>query len=215
MNKKNNKKLIIIAGGTSSGKTMFAEIIKKGYEKNNKTATLISMDNYYKSIDLLPEKNGELVNWDSPKVIDWKKFFSDVENLMNGNNIKKQNYNFSTYSYDKEEIEYFSSDYIIIEGLFALFDKKIRKMGAINIFVDVDDDIRLMRRISRDKLGRYKNEFEIEKFLLKWKDEIKPMHKKYVQPTNEYADFIIKNNNEFIGDEKERMINILQSIMVK
>ncbi len=34
------------------------------------------------------------------------------------------------------------------------------------------------------------------------------MHKKHIEPTNDFADFIIKNNEEYVGDEKERMLNL-------
>ncbi|NQX83371.1 MAG: hypothetical protein HRS50_01485 [Mycoplasmataceae bacterium] len=208
------KTIILIGGGTSSGKSMIADILYKQYIKNGLSVTLMAMDNYYISIDKLNTKKGEDVNWDSPNVIDWKKFIKDVKDLKENKNVKKSIYNFSTYSH-KGEVEYKSNDFIIIEGLFALFNKDVREMSSSMIFIEADDDIRLMRRIIRDMNGRYKDVFDTEKFLDKWKSEIKTMHKKYVQPTSSFADFIIRNNTDFIGEEKKRMINLLQSIVVK
>ena len=208
-------KIILIAGGTASGKTMIADILQKEYTKIGKKATLMGMDNYYISLDKLPEEKGEDVNWDSPNVLDWDKFISDIKELKRGNNIKKKPYNFAKYEHVGKEIEYESSDVIIIEGLFTLYNEEIRKMSNSLIYVKSDSDIRLMRRIKRDGNGRYKDTFNVEDFLVKWKDEIKPMHKKYVLPTSDYADFIIANNKDYIEDEKQNMINLLHSIMIK
>ncbi len=209
------RKLILVAGGTASGKTMIAEILKKEYSAAGIETTLMSMDNYYKSIDSLPEENGMDVNWDSPKVIDWDQFNADLKKLMNGENVFKKTYDFETFSHPGEEVEYTSNEVIIVEGLFALLSSEVRELATSKIFVHADDDIRLIRRINRDSNGRYKEGFDLDVFMNKWIKEIKPMHKKYIKPTNEHADFIIKNNEEFVGEEKERMINLLHSIMIK
>lgn len=208
------RKIILIAGGTASGKTIIAQILKQHLEGNGKTATMIEMDNYYFSIDELPEEKGEDVNWDSPLVIDWKSFIDDLKEIKSGKNVIKSVYQFDSYSHNGQ-IEYESSEYIIIEGLFALYNEDVRKLASSLIFIDADDDIRLMRRMKRDGAGRYKDSFDPNEFMKKWKDVIKPMHKKFIQPTSEYADFIIRNNKEFIEEEKERMIQLLHSIVVK
>ncbi len=209
------KKIVLVAGGTASGKTMIAEILRKQYEQNGVSCTLMSMDNYYKSLDMLPEENGMDVNWDSPEVLDWDTLIDDVKKLYNGENVYKKEYNFGTFSHPGEEVEYKSSDVIIIEGLFSLYREEIRELAISKVFVHSDDDIRLIRRIDRDSNGRYKDGFQLPIFMKKWIDEIKPMHKKFVKPTNEYADIIIKNNKEFEGAEKDRMMRILDSLMVK
>ncbi len=209
------KKIILVAGGTASGKTMIADILKQEYENAGLSCTLVSMDNYYISLDSLPEKNGMDVNWDSPKVLNWDQFNEDVVELYKGNSIYKKSYDFSLFTHVGDSKEYASNDVIIIEGLFALLSEKVRNIATSKIFVHADNDIRLIRRILRDSTGRYKDGFDINVFLNKWIKEIKPMHKKHIEPTNDFADFIIKNNEEYVGDEKERMLNLLHTIMVK
>ncbi len=209
------KKIILVAGGTASGKTMIARILSDEYKKSGVSCTLMSMDNYYKSLADLPEENGMDVNWDNPKVINWEQFDKDINDLYNNIDVYKKPYNFESFTHIGEDIKYESSDVIIIEGLFALLSRAAREIATSRIFVHADADIRLIRRIIRDSQGRYKEGFNLNVFMKKWIKEIKPMHKKHVQPTNEYADFIIKNNEEFVGSEKERMLNLLQTIMVK
>lgn len=209
------KKIILVAGGTASGKTMIADILQKEYHKEGVTCTLMSMDNYYIALDQLPEENGMDVNWDSPKVLNWEQFDKDLQSLYDGKDVAKQPYSFELFTHIGEDVIYKSSEVIIVEGLFALLSEKARELASSKIFVHSDDDIRLIRRIKRDSTGRYRHDFDLDIFMNKWIREIKPMHKKYVKPTNEHADFIIKNNDEFIGQEKERMLNLLQTIMVK
>ncbi len=209
------KKIILVAGGTASGKTMIAKVLVDEYRKQGITCTLMSMDNYYKSLDTLPEEHGMDVNWDSPKVIDWDKFDEDIMSLYNGVDVFKTPYDFETFTHVGEPVKYEASEVIIVEGLFALLSRVAREIATSKIFVHADDDIRLIRRVIRDSNGRYKNGFDLNIFMRKWINEIKPMHKKHVKPTNDFADFIIKNNEELVGIEKERMINLLQSIMVK
>ncbi len=209
------KKIILVAGGTASGKTMIADVLAKKYLEAGISCTLLSMDNYYISLDKLPEENGMDVNWDNPKVIDWEQFDKDLMSLYNGQDVSKTPYSFEEFTHKGEDVIYPSSDVIIVEGLFALLSRVARDIATSRIFVHADDDIRLIRRILRDSTGRYKNGFDLDVFMRKWIKEIKPMHKKHIRPTSDFADFIIKNNEEFVGEEKERMLNLLQSIMVK
>ncbi len=209
------KKIILVAGGTASGKTMIAKILADEYKKAGISCTLMSMDNYYKSLTDLPEEKGMDVNWDNPKVIDWEHFDRDINDLYNMKDVYKTPYDFESFTHKGEDIKYESSEVIIIEGLFALLSRAAREIATSRIFVHADNDIRLIRRIIRDSQGRYKEGFDLSIFMNKWLKEIKPMHKKHVEPTNEFADFIIKNNEEFVGEEKERMLNLLQTIMVK
>ncbi len=209
------KTIILIAGGTASGKTMIAKVLTDEYIKKGLSTTLMSMDNYYFSLEELPEEKGMDVNWDSPKVINWKRFDSDLDKLYNGEDIQITPYNFEKFTHTGEPITIKSSEVIIIEGLFALLSNKAREIATSRIFVHADEDVRLIRRIKRDSTGRYKEGFDLDVFMRKWIKEIKPMHRKHIKPTNDYADFIIKNNEEFVGEEKERMLNLLQSLMVK
>ncbi len=209
------RKIILVAGGTASGKSMIADVLARKYKEANISCTHMSMDNYYISLDKLPEEKGMDVNWDDPKVIDWNQFDKDLLSLYNGEDVYKTPYCFEEFTHVGEDVLYKSSDVIIIEGLFTLLSRTAREIATSRIFVHADDDIRLIRRVIRDSTGRYKNGFDLDVFMQKWIREIKPMHKKHIRPTSDYADFIIKNNDEFVGEEKERMLNLLQSIMVK
>ena len=69
-------------------------------------------------------------------------------------------YDFATHTRTKERQLIKHHPIIIMEGIFALFDPDIRKMMDIKIYVDTDDDIRIIRRINRD-INERKRTFKI------------------------------------------------------
>lgn len=58
----------------------------------------------------------------------------------------------------------------------------------IKIFVDTDDDIRLIRRIQRDIVERKR---EIDKIISQYLRTVRPMHIQFVQPSKRNADIIV------------------------
>lgn len=210
-----NKKLILIAGGTASGKSFVAGQMSKQYIDNSKGVTLITIDNYYKTLAQMKVELHSEVNWDHPDTFDWKRLKKDVDKLLKNKSIKLRTYNYGLGNYGEEEREVLSEEIIIIEGIYALYDKELRDKADILIYVDVDSDIRMIRRIKRDSEGRYSHNFDPNEFMVKWEEVIKLMHNKYIQPTKEYADIIVKNNKELNNKQKSSLIELLQTLVVK
>ncbi|MFN3995159.1 MAG: uridine kinase, partial [bacterium] len=84
---------------------------------------------------------------------------------------------------------------IIIEGLFALYDPKIRKLANIKIFVEAPDDIRLIRRIYRDIKERGRS---IDEVINQYLNYVRPMYVEFIKPTKKYADVIIQNEKDMV-----------------
>ena len=209
------KKLILIGGGTASGKTLLLKQIFEQYRQTGKECSMLSMDNYYKDLDALGAKEHSEVNWDEPKAFDWGLLRSDIDDLLNDKRIICHKYNYETGFHSKEEIKIESSDFIVLEGLFALYDEEIKEKAEIKIFVDADSDVRMLRRIKRDKERRYSKTFDYDKFITQWEEVTKPMHKLYIQPTMQFADIILRNNKRLNPKEKSSLITLLQTIVVK
>ena len=77
---------------------------------------------------------------------------------------------------------------IILEGILALFDQKIRNMMDIKIYVETADDIRVIRRIKRDI---NKRERTFPSVIEQYYKTVRPMHIQFVEPTKKYADIIV------------------------
>ncbi len=199
-------KLILISGGTASGKTIVSKEITKILEKGNRKVSIISTNNYYHPGSDYPNKKLTEINWDSPSSIKKEEMIADVKKILNGKAIIRTKYIFETGEYDKnQKVVITPADIIIIEGIFALYFDEICNMSSMKIFVDADADLRLLRRLKRDSTGRYKNTFNKTFFYKKWEESIKPMHDKYIAPAKKEADIILNNNSSDEG----RILNVI------
>ena len=178
--------VILLGGGSGAGKSTFAE--KLGKVAGVKI-TVLNMDRYYLGIDKMSEL-GLGDNSDDPRAIDWRRLLEDVEKIRNakpGEKIKVPVYDFSIHRRVGEE-ELVIEEVVVIDGLWALLDKNLRSFADLKIFVDVDSDIRLVRRIRRDIRERGR---DLEEVLTRFLKYVKPMHEKWVEPTKSEADLII------------------------
>lgn len=73
-----------------------------------------------------------------------------VSMLKEGKYIEQPTYSYLTCTRQPETIHIKPREVVIIEGILALCDKKLRNMMDLKIFVDADPDERLIRVIQRD-----------------------------------------------------------------
>ncbi|AVN65052.1 uridine kinase [Mesoplasma florum] len=190
--------LILIAGGTASGKTTVADRIANEILKG-KSVTHISMDNYYKDFGELTLEERRKINFDHPNSVDSELLLNDLQALKDYQPIKVPVYDFKTSSRTKETITVKPSDVVILDGIFALAIKEIRKLGDIKIFIKTANDLRFIRRLQRDVNERGRT---LESVIDQYLNEVKPMHDAFIGPSIEYADLIIpyKEGNDVAVD---------------
>jgi len=190
MNNANNPFIIGIAGGTGSGKTYVAKQLQS---VNPEKIILISHDNYYRDRSDVPIEDRIKLNFDEPMAIDEDFFVEQMTALKSGQPIDMPQYDFSTHTRSSEIKKINPAPIIIIEGILILTDKRIRDLLDLTIFVEVDADIRLARRLERDVGSRDRTYQEsLNQYLI----SAQPMHDKYVEPGKDEADIIINNNRE-------------------
>lgn len=177
--------IIGIAGGSGSGKTTLAHKIQEIFSDH---AVLIAQDSYYKDLSHLSEQERGSVNFDHPDSIDFNLLCQNIEALKNGQIIQKPIYNFHTHTRESKSIAVNPASVIIIEGILILAVEELRDLLTIKIFVDTEDDVRLMRRIKRDMQERSRTLPSIEE---QYFATVKPMHEKFVSPSRKYADIIV------------------------
>ena len=189
------KKAIVIgiAGGTGSGKTSIAQAILEDLKKGGAEALLLEQDSYYIKNDEMPFEERVKLNYDHPDVIDFELLEKHIIDLKNGNTIEKPIYNFSEYNRCKATEIIESKPIIIVEGILILSVPKIRELLDMKIFVDTDDDERLLRRMERDIQERGRSFENIKNQYIK---TVKPMHLEFVEPSKRYADVIIPRGKE-------------------
>lgn len=182
----NERKLIIIAGGSASGKTTVSKKIAQEFEKSS--VAYLRMDNYYKDLSYLNSEQRKKVNFDHPSEVDFELLLNHLKQLLNGQAVNQPIYDFKNNNRSKEVKIIIPAKVIILDGIFALENSEIRNLANIKVFVDTESDIRLIRRINRDTKLRARNLDDImNKYLL----NVKPMHQLFVEPTKKYANIII------------------------
>jgi uridine kinase len=202
-----NPLLFLVSGGSASGKTtVVREILKKTRPGN---VLKINHDDYYHNQDHLSMEERRIINYDHPSSLDNDLLLTHLETLLAGKSIQKPIYDFvnNTRSDTSELVE--PRPIIIIEGILVLHDKRIRDLSTMNIFVELDDDTRFIRRLTRDIKERGRTmETVIEQYL----STVKPMYHSYIKPTKRYADVIIPNDHkhDIAVDLVATKINALQ-----
>ena len=189
-------KIILVAGSSRSGKTSIVNKITRNYPPNS-SVEVIHMDRFYKSLSRRQQRDAKknLYNFDHPNAIEWDLFKKTVEDLINGKKVLLPTYNYVTHSRTSNVLELDGSkiDVIIIEGIFGLYDSELNNLASLKIFVDVDPDVCLSRRILRDVKERGRSSSEVVNQYLKF---VKPSFEDCIIHTKRYADIIIPRGAE-------------------
>ncbi len=204
--------VIGIAGGTCSGKSSIAKILVE--DLDNETITIIKEDDYYKDQSHLPMEERVKTNYDHPLAFDFDLMTQHIRDLIDRKTIEKPTYDYTVHNRSGITEIVHPSDIIVIEGLFALYNKEIRNLEDIKIFVDTPADERFIRRLQRDVIERART---VESITNQYLTTVKPMHDQFIEPTKQYADVIIpqgKSNTVAIDLLKTKINSIIQEKML-
>ena len=181
--------IIGICGGSGSGKTTLLNRLYTEYK--DLRPSVFSMDNYYRPIEhQLIDENGE-VNFDLPTALDVDKLVSDLQRLVNGEEIVVKEYHFNAPPDKHVFITIKPSDIIIVEGLFLFHYPEVREVLDYSVFIHVDQKIQLDRRLYRDQETRG---YSREAILYQWENHVIPCFDNYLLPYRDDADFLFRND---------------------
>lgn len=192
--------IIGIAGGTGSGKTTVVKKIMESLPQN--AVVLLPQDSYYKDSSHVPVEQRQNINFDHPDAFDWELLSEHIYRLKKGDSIEQPVYSFITSTRQPETIHIEPQEVVIIEGILALSDKKLRDLMDLKIFVDADPDERLIRVIQRDIVERGRTATAV---MERYMQVLKPMHEEFIEPCKRYADLIIPQ-----GGNNKKAIEILK-----
>lgn len=178
--------IIGIAGGTGSGKTTVVRNIVDKLPAGE--VVVLPQDSYYKDSSNVPAEERQNINFDHPNAFDWDLLHEHIKLLKDMRPIEQPTYSFLTCTRQAETVHIEPKDVIIIEGILALSDLRLRALMDLKIFVDADSDERLIRVIQRDVIERGRT---AEAVMERYTRVLKPMHLQFIEPTKRYADIII------------------------
>ena len=128
--------VILIGGNARSGKTSFATYLKKKLNEKNISVQSLSLDNWLVDEDVRKECKDVYQRFDLNKVV------KDVQSFFNHEEIKINTYNrhplqerqMLSHKFQKEQV-------IIIEGVIALSNERLRVLADLKIFNTIEDEL--------------------------------------------------------------------------
>jgi len=168
----NNKKFILIAGPSSSGKTTFSHRLSIQLQAHGMVPHPIGMDNFYVDREKTPLDEKGQYDFECLEAIDMELFDTTMQKLLNGERVELPHFNFKNgkREFKGEYMQLGREDVFVIEGIHGLNDKllstlpketkyKIYISALTQINIDKHNPIpttdgRLIRRIVRDAFMR-------------------------------------------------------------
>jgi uridine kinase len=183
--------LLGIAGGTGSGKTTLAEAIVRSLPVRR--AALIQHDWYYIDRSHLAPRERSGVNFDEPSALDNARLVDDLRALKGGRAVECPRYDFSTHTRERTTRRVEPRAVVIVEGILLYAVPEVRDLFDLRLFVDTDDDIRLLRRIRRDMEERGRDLASID---AQYRQSVRPMHELHVAPSRRHAHLIVPEGDD-------------------
>lgn len=183
--------IIGVAGGSGSGKTTVVEHIIDAIGEEN--ILLLQHDSYYRDLKHLSFEERTQQNFDHPSSLETELMIRHIEALAEGYQVEVPIYDFSKHIRKEKTRLAEPKEIILVDGILVFTEKELRELMNIKLYVDTDDDIRLLRRIQRDIVERDR---ELEHVLSQYQQYVRPMHLEFVEPTKRYADIIIPHGGE-------------------
>lgn len=166
------KKLILIAGPTSSGKTTFSKRLEIQLRVNGLKPASISLDDYFVNREHTPRDEQGEHNFETLNALNLELFNRDLERILAGEEVEIPTFNFclGRSEYKGNIIKITKEQPLILEGIHCLNDqltKYIPRENKFKIYISaltqlsIDEhnripttDTRLIRRMVRDSKFR-------------------------------------------------------------
>jgi uridine kinase len=191
--------VIGIAGGSGSGKTTISGHLASTLGEDR--VARLSQDSYYHDGRALSVEQARLRNYDHPAAIDSPLLAEHLRLLRGAQAVDVPCYDFATHSRRSESTRVDPRPIVLVEGILLLSEVALRRCLTVRLYVEADDDTRLLRRIRRDTLERGR---DLNSVLDQWETSVKPMHDRFVAPSRRWADLVIAD-----GCDREASLQML------
>lgn len=202
-----DKRIVMIAGPSSSGKTTFSHRLATQFRALGYTPHPIGVDNYFKNRDEYPRDEDGKVDFEALECVDIEKFNDDMNALLDGKQIEMPRFNFvtGTREYKGDFLKLGKNDVLIIEGIHCLNDRlsySLPRESKFKIYIsaltqlNIDEhnripttDGRLIRRMVRDARTRGTSALETIK---RW-SSVRAGEDRNIFPFQEQADVMFNS----------------------
>ena len=187
-----------ICGASGSGKTTLARELVRDIGAES---VVLNQDAYYTDHSDLSFEERTHLNYDEPGIFDHDLLYQDVCDLMAGKPITRKAYDFSQHRRaDTTEIVY-PAPVLILEGIHAFHDPRLMEKMFLKLYISVEPDICLLRRIRRDIKDRGR---QIDNIAEQYLTTVKPMYDRWIRNYIHDADVVVMK-----GGKNTRIVPIL------
>lgn len=177
--------VVAVTGGSGSGKTTFAKRLQARLAPD---AAVIAHDDYYKDLSAVPFSEQRGYDFDTPDALDTALLVEHLQSLVSGQAIEVPSYDFTTHTRTATTTRLEPVSVVIVDGLFVMCDEALAELFDLVVFIDVDADVRALRRIERDCRERG---IGLSDAIQMYLATVRPAHERYVEPAKEKADIVI------------------------
>lgn len=128
------------------------------------------------------------INYDHPLAFETDLLINHLKELIADRPVDIPIYDYTQHTRSEKSYRQEPQDVFIVEGILVLEDQRLRDLMDIKLFVDTDDDIRIIRRIKRDMQERGRS---LDSIIEQYTRVVKPMYHQFIEPTKRYADIVV------------------------
>ncbi len=187
-----------ICGASGSGKSTLAEFLQA---RLGERCAVLQQDAYYLDHPTMTFEERKLLNYDEPSIFDHDLLLEDIRTLMSGRPITRKQYDYTLHRRNDTDELIYPRDVMILEGIHCFHDERLRELMYLKLYMKVEPDICLLRRIERDIKVRGR---DIDGIAMQYLTTVKPMYDKYIRNYVDYADVIVAG-----GGRNARIVDIL------
>lgn len=191
-----------ICGASGSGKSTLAKEITRDI---GASVVVLQQDSYYVNHPDMTFEERSRLNYDEPDIFDHAALYEDVSSLLSGQGIRRKAYDFSLHARCDTDETIEPADVLILEGIHSFYDPRLLSKMFLKLYVSVDPDICLLRRIQRDINERGRS---IDNIAEQYLATVKPMYEKYIRNYVHEADVVVMR-----GGKNARIVDILNGYL--
>ena len=173
--------IVGVGGGSASGKSTLADALAEALTERLRQVETFALDRYVREDReagphfVSPSTGERCFDWNHPDACDLGRLVADLDRLASAPD---------------------APDVLLVEGLMALHFPDLRRRLSLRLFVDLDADVRALRRLLRDMAGgRASRDPEfIARYYL---ESARVGHARYVEPSRAHADLILRGDADF------------------
>lgn len=173
-----------LSGGSGSGKSTLARALVAAMPEQ---LSVIEYDWYYHCLAHVPLEERERCDFDAPEALDTAQLLADLTRLQAGETVAVPQYDFSTHCRKADSLSLSPKDILLVEGIHALTDARLRAIYDWSMYLDVPVSVRLERRIARDCSERGRSR---EAVVAQFEGQTAVHHGRYVAPSGAEADVV-------------------------